>query len=221
MNYYVYIVLLIGSLVSCSESSRHFPRYEDFPDEKALNAQVIHLDTALFRYPFRIAVKDGIAIIMDLHNVDYFFHAFSYPEWEYMTSFGKRGEGPEEMVSADCFRFISKDSIWTLDANKMRTTRWKIEQNMNNIIPVETIDMDKRLVRALDFYPMESGFLVSDYLGEYRQKWTDREGKWIHSTNQIPTENNYEDIARPALAQAWRSFFDYNPQKGSWLWQPN
>ena len=214
MNYYVYIVLLIGSLVSCSESSRHFPRYEDFPDEKALNAQVIHLDTALFRYPFRVAVKDGIAIIMDLHNVDYFFHAFSYPEWEYMTSFGKRGEGPEEMVSADCFRFISKDSIWTLDANKMRTTRWKIEQNMNNIIPVETIDMDKRLVRALDFYPMESGFLVSDYLGEYRQKWTDREGKWIHSANQIPTENNYEDIARPALAQAWRSFFDYNPQKG-------
>ena len=73
MNYYVYIVLLIGSLVSCSESSRHFPRYEDFPDEKALNAQVIHLDTALFRYPFRVAVKDGIAIIMDLHNVDYFF----------------------------------------------------------------------------------------------------------------------------------------------------
>ena len=214
MNYYVYIVLLIGSLVSCSESSRHFPRYEDFPDEKALNAQVIHLDTALFRYPFRVAVKDGIAIIMDLHNVDYFFHAFSYPEWEYMTSFGKRGEGPEEMVSADCFRFISKDSIWTLDANKMRTPRWKIEQNMNNIIPVETIDMDKRLVRALDFYPMESGFLVSDYLGEYRQKWTDREGKWIHSANQIPTENNYEDIARPALAQAWRSFFDYNPQKG-------
>lgn len=42
MNYYVYIVLLIGSLVSCSESSRHFPRYEDFPDEKVLNAQVIH-----------------------------------------------------------------------------------------------------------------------------------------------------------------------------------
>ena len=81
MNYYVYIVLLIGSLVSCSESSRHFPRYEDFPDEKALNAQVIHLNTALFRYPFRVAVKDGIAIIMDLHNVDYFFHAFSYPEW--------------------------------------------------------------------------------------------------------------------------------------------
>ena len=57
MNYYVYIVLLIGSLVSCSESSRHFPRYEDFPDEKALNAQVIHLDTALFRYYHGLAQR--------------------------------------------------------------------------------------------------------------------------------------------------------------------
>jgi len=221
MNYYVYIVLLIGSLVSCSESSRHFPRYEDFPDEKVLNAQVIHLDTALFRYPFRIAVKDGIAIIMDLHNVDYFFHAFSYPEWEYMTSFGKRGEGPEEMVSADCFRFISKDSIWTLDANKMRTTRWKIEQNMNNIIPVETIDMDKRLVRALDFYPMESGFLVSDYLGEYRQKWTDREGNGftplIRSRPKI--------IMKTSHALHWRKRGEASstiiPKKASWSWQPN
>lgn len=213
MNYYVYIVLLIGSLVSCSESSRHFPRYEDFPDEKALNAQVIHLDTALFRYPFRIAVKDGIAIIMDLHNADCFFHAFSYPEWKYMTSFGKRGEGPEEMSSADCFRFISTDSIWTLDANRMRTTRWKIEQNMHKITSVETVDMDKRLVRALDFYPMESGFLVTDYLGEYRQKWTDQQGKWINSTNEIPTRKYNEKISRPILAQAWRSFIDYNPQK--------
>ena len=48
---------------------------------------------------------------------------------------------------------------------------------------------------------MESGFLVSDYLGEYRQKWmTEKE---MDSTPLIRslTENNYEDIARPALAQ--------------------
>lgn len=214
MNHCVYILLLIGSLVSCSESSRHFPRYEEFPDEKALNAQVIHLDTALFRYPFRVAIKSGIALIMDLHNADYFFHAFSYPEWKYIASFGKRGEAPEEMLSADCFHFISTDSVWTLDSNKMRITRWEIAQNLHTIIPAEQIELDKQLVRTLDFYPMESGFLVSDYLGEYRQKWTNLQGKWIYSANQIPTEKKYNDISRPALAQAWRSFIDYNPRKG-------
>lgn len=213
MNAYIYIVLLIGSLISCSGPSRHFPRYEDFPDEKAIRAQVIHLDTALFRYPFRVAVKDGIAIVLDLHNADHFFHAFSYPDWKYMTSFGKRGEAPEEMLLADCFRFISKDSIWTLDSNKMRITRWAYSQNMHKIIPVENVELDKRLIRSLDFYPMESGFLVSDYLGDNRQKWTDRNGKWIHSENQIPTERDYGEASRPALAQAWRSFLDYHPQK--------
>lgn len=213
MNANIYIVLLIGSLISCSGPSRHFPRYEDFPDEKAIRAQVIHLDTALFRYPFRVAVKDGIAIVMDLHNADYFFHAFSYPEWKYMTSFGKRGEAPEEMLLADCFRFISKDSIWTLDSNKMRIIRWEIEQDMRKIIPVENIELDKRLVRSLDFYPMESGFLVSDYLGDSRQKWTNHEGKWVYSANQIPTEKDYKEASRPAVAQAWRSFLDYHPKK--------
>ena len=79
MNYYVYIVLLIGSLVSCSESSRHFPRYEDFPDEKVLNAQVIHLDTALFRYPFRIARRgtrrNGIGRLLPVYLQGFYLDA--------------------------------------------------------------------------------------------------------------------------------------------------
>lgn len=164
----------------------------------------------MLRYPFRITVHDDVAIIMDLHNVDYFFHAFSYPEWKYLTSFGKRGDGPDDMTSADCLRYISKDSIWTLEANRMRIKRWTIEKEGNNIIPVETVYIDKDLIRALDFYPIESGFILSDYLGEYRQRWTDQQGRLVSSTYKIPTEQSYEDIALPALAQAWRSFFDYN-----------
>lgn len=210
MRAYLY-TLLIGSLISCSGSSRHFPRFEETPDEKALYAQVIHLDTALFRYPFRVTVKAGNAVVMDLHNADYFLHAFSYPEWKHITSFGKRGEGLDEMLPADCIRFISTDSIWTLDCNRMRINRWKIAPNIHKATIIENIELDKRLVRVLDFYPMKSGFLVGDYLGENRHKWTNSQGEWFHSTNQIPTENKYDDVSRPALAQAWRSFFDYNP----------
>lgn len=214
MRLYTYLLILcICSEVSCTRHSLRYPRYQDFPEEKTRVAQSIQLDTALFRYPFKIAIKESVAIVMDLHNTDYFFHVFSFPGWKYQTSFGKRGEGPEEMLSADCFRFTSPNSIWTLDSNRMRIIRWRIESHLNRVLPVEQVELDKRLVRTLDFSPMEAGFLVSDYLGEYRYKRTDPQGVWNQSAYAIPTEKTYPDIALPALAQAWRSFIDYSPHK--------
>ena len=133
-----------------------------------------------------------------------------------MTSFGKRGEGPEEMVSADCFRFISKDSIWTLDANKMRTTRWKIEQNMNNIIPVETIDMDKRTFTRWN-----------------RAFWYLTTSVNIDKSGQTEKGNGFTPLIRSRLkiimktshALHWRKRGEASstiiPKKASWSWQPN
>lgn len=77
---------------------------------------------AFFRYPYRVAVKDSIAIIMDLHNDSHYFYAFTYPEWKPIAPFGKRGEAPGEMLSAEMFQFSALDSVWTLDANRMLIT---------------------------------------------------------------------------------------------------
>lgn len=53
MKYPLSILLIgISYLTACSSSpDSHFPRYSDFPKTKALSAQVINLDTILFRYP--------------------------------------------------------------------------------------------------------------------------------------------------------------------------
>jgi len=149
-------------------------------------------------------------IVMDLHNPDHYFHAFRYPEGVHLVSFGKRGEGPEEMLSAETFQFNSPDSIWVLDANKMQISRWDIQ----SFPPIrsETIELDKRLVRTLDFYSTNSGFFVPDYLGECRYHQLNKQGQIIRSAGSIPTNKQYKEIARPALAQAWRSFMDYHPQ---------
>lgn len=48
-----------------------FP-YSEFPQEKELKGEVIELDTALFRCPFRIRVEGDKAIVMDLHGIDYY-----------------------------------------------------------------------------------------------------------------------------------------------------
>lgn len=216
MKRFAYILLIgISAIISCTDSpGTRYPRYSTFPNEKAISARVIDLDTVFFRYPFRVAVKDSIAIVMDLHNTDYFFHAFTYPNWKHIVSFGKRGEGPEEMLSAETFRFNSPDSIYALDANKMQISRWAVSAENYSATRQEVIQLDKSLVRSLDFYATDSCFLIPDYLGEHRYWQVDYSGKPIKSIGKIPSETVLTQEIRPALAQAWRSFIDYNPHNG-------
>ncbi|WP_373150437.1 BF3164 family lipoprotein [Bacteroides eggerthii] len=51
-------------------------------------------------------MKDSLAIILDLHPESYYLHSFTYPEWKHITSFGKRREGPGEILLADVSEFV-------------------------------------------------------------------------------------------------------------------
>lgn len=200
-------------LLSCTKQrADQYEHYTDFPVEKPLVATVIPLDTALFRYPFRIDIKDSVAIIMDLHNRDYYFHAFAYPEFKHLVSFGKRGGAPDEMLSAENFRFNSLDSVWVLDANKMKMTRWRISPANCMATQQEVIPLDKKLMRSLDFVlTSDSQFLIPDYTGQNRFARVDRLGAELEKKGEIPTEEEeVPETSRMALAQAWRSFIDYN-----------
>ena len=216
MKTLLYILLIgISTLISCSGSPDPlYPRYTTFPDEKTVTTQEITIDSVFFRYPYRVSVKDSIAIIMDLHNDNHYFYSFTYPDWKPIAPFGKLGEGPEEMLSAEMFQFCSSDSIWTLDANRMQITRWAVSPAEKTVSRVEEITLDKSLVRSLDFYRTDSAFLITDYQGDFRYNKVSHNGKPINKIGKIPTETNYKQDIHPALAQAWRSFTDYNPQNG-------
>jgi hypothetical protein len=190
-----------------------YPRYRDFLKERALVADVISLDTALFRYPFRVAVTDSVAVVLDLHNADHYLHAFTYPQWRHIVSFGKRGNGPEELLSAETFQFDSPDSLWVLDANRMQITRWEINRLDKSAERLDEVTLDKQLIRVLDFHKTADGFIVPDYSGEYRYHLLNGKGDVIQSAGIIPTER--KQVQSPALAQAWRSFIDYNPHRNT------
>lgn len=96
--------------------------YGDFPQTIELQGRTIPLDTALFRYPFRIRVQGDRAVVLDLHGEDFFCHAFSYPAFRYLSSFCKRGEAPGEQLSVENVRWRGED-VWVLDANKSELTR--------------------------------------------------------------------------------------------------
>ena len=70
--------LLLFIFVSCGTKHKEYAEnvlpYSEFPLEKELKGEVIELDTALFRCPFRIRVEGDKAIVMDLHGIDYYAH---------------------------------------------------------------------------------------------------------------------------------------------------
>lgn len=210
------ILLLLTLLAACATATHEKGMlYTDFPETKELSASTQVLYTALFRYPFRIRVQGDRAVVMDLHGQETFFHLFHYPDFSYLSSFGKLGDSPEEMLSAENIRWNGQ-SLWTLDANKSELTRFGFDSSGDSLLRQETVALDKDILRALDFVTYgDSTFIIPDYSGDSRFCWVNREGKLLRKMGKIPSSN--EDAlknARPALAQAWRSFIDYNPENG-------
>lgn len=78
------------------------------------------------------------------------------------------------------------------------------------------MSLDEELLRALDFVQYDdSTFIIPDYSGDSRFSLVNRQGKLLRKIGTIPTANKDAlKNARPALAQAWRSFIDYNPSNG-------
>ena len=189
--------------------------YTDFPETKNLTACILPMDTAVFRFPFRIKMQGDTVAIMDLHGMDHFIHLFHYPDLSYITSLGKRGDSPEEMLSVENIRW-NGNSLWVLDANGLKLTRFGLALSNDSLLREEAVSLDKEILRGLDFVIYDdSTFIIPDYSGESRFCWVDRKGRLLHKMGIIPTTNEEAlKHARPALAQAWRSFIDYNPRNG-------
>lgn len=214
-----YISLFIGILVfflvsSCKNDVRQSSGigYSDFPIEKQLQGEAVELDTAVFRYAFRIRVNNDEAILMDLHGIDHYCHVFAYPDFRYLSSFGKRGDSPVEMLSVENIRYIDND-LWVLDSNKSELIGFRNSLSGDSLLRTGAVTLGKDVLRALDFAIYDdSTYIIPDYSGDNRFCWVNQDGKLLRKSGNIPSMNS--EAARPALAQAWRSFIDYNPRNG-------
>lgn len=218
MKYSISLLFLLF-LISCGTNKKEYAEnvypYSDFPQEKEIKGEVIELDSVLLRYPFRIHVKEDKVIVMDLHGPDYYGHLFQYPDFRYLSSFGKRGDSPKDMLSMENVRF-GKHAVWTLDANKKELTRLGFSPSSDSLLRDEAVTLDGDLLMPLDFAICnDSTFIIPDYSGEKRLCWVNRNGNLVNKIGKIPSANEAAmQYAYPALAQAWRSFLDYNPKNG-------
>ena len=150
----IFISLLFFICISCGTRNKEYAEnvfpYSEFPHEKELKGEVIKLDTALFRCPFRIRVEGDKAIVMDLHGIDYYAHLFQYPSFQYLSSFGRRGDSPTEMLSIENVRFYSHQ-VWILDANKRELTRLGFSSSSDSLLRDEAVTLGEDILRPLDF----------------------------------------------------------------------
>ena len=211
---------LLGVLVICSFKFMipNPQQYSEitFPITEELKGCTIPIDTAMFRYPYRLEVRRDRVVIEDLHGSDYFYHLFTYPDFRYLSSFGKRGEAPDEMLTVDDFRWNGQ-TLWALDNIKSELVRWELSANRDKMIRSERIKLDKATFRALDIVPFQNNsFLIPNYSGDSRFCQVDRNGKLIKKWGEIPTERK-EDLQKYpyAFGYGWRSFIDYSPKTGT------
>lgn len=186
------------------------------PEGDVLKGEVIPIDTVLFRYAYRMRIQEDKIVVFDLHNADYYYHVFTYPDFKYISSFGKRGEGPEEMIFAENVRFAGKNTVWVLDNGKNRMTRYSGIAPGETPKLEETVALDQAFMRALDFdFYDEKTVVIPDYSGENRFNWTKiPTGELVRKSEQIPISNKkLLKESAPAVAQGWRSFISFTPDK--------
>lgn len=208
------LCLLLLLVTGCSKKGNTTTEFTQLPVYQ-LTGHTVSLDSIFLRYAYRIRVNDSIAVLFDLHTPQYYCHAFTYPDFEYITSFAPLGEGPEEIVSGSEIRFLKNGHFGVLDSNGRKLI---VYTNLGRGLtprPEQIIRMDESLMMPLDFIPLtDSTFLIPNYLGQSRFCIADTCGRLIKRQASIPiADTTLLKTSAPAVAQAWRSFLAMTPDK--------
>jgi len=198
------LMLILQSCIGNNKSIADFDALS-----KKISGKVLLTGAVYMRYPFRVKQIDSTLVIMDLHGADYYYHEFSFPEFKLKRSFAKPGIGPNEFLDAENIRIDKHGRFYLLDANKSSIT----VLDRNRVDTMERIKLSDKLIRTLDFDIVDdSTFVVPDYTGKHRFNLINRKGQIVRSCFTIPDKRN--NSSNVVLAQAWRSFINYNPSNG-------
>ncbi len=214
------LFLLVGAATGCFSSADNGAKdkritYTRFPEEDTLTAEAFTPDEANYmRYPFRIQKCGSHFYIHDLHGERHFMHIYEVGTMKHVTSFARRGEGPEETLRVSEFHITSPDSIWLLDDSKRQLTRWSFTPGDTVVQRMEEIDIEEAVGTPMDFcWQNDTSLFIPDYQGKCRIMTVNKAGHIVSTQGDIPSENGIKDEYRGAVAQAWRCFIDYHPEK--------
>ena len=214
MKTFLSLVAALCLAAGCTTSPKSADETAVVPCD-SLCGKAVQVDSVLFRYAYRLRVQGDVAVVFDLHHPDYYCHAFTYPDFKYLSSFAPLGEGPDEVVSGSDVRFLGPNRVAVLDSNGRKIAIYNGVGKGTAPVLERMVRMEEAVLMPLDFVPLSGGsFLIPDNSGEHRFSVIDSCGKVQGSKAAYPiSEKELLTTAAPAVAQAWRSFLAVTPKQ--------
>ena len=189
MNKTLLFLLLPGLLISCKPT----PPSGDNGEIVPLTSECLLKNSDLYmKYPYKIKVQDSIMCIWDLHGGDRFYHLYSYPELQFITSFAVNGRGPEEYISTGGF-CMDEQHIYVFDTSRARLSIFRKDSLMQQrISPASSRHSDT------EFLPDGPRVCLAQFRRTgtdciYRYLWTSAEQKIRDSAGKYRKKQSLPD----------------------------
>ena len=197
------VFILVGCiLLSCNENNKLGFIY--------LYADNVDTDEPVYmKYPYRVKIIDSVIYVLDLYPPENYLHAFSYPTINYLYSFGKRGDGPDEITANGGF-IVTKDSVATLDINKAKLLLYSTSDlSRGEYGPSKIVSFPRDFIPMTKIVKNKEGYISIDNTLNNRLLFFDSEGLFLNGQYEIPTSKTVqvEDIYKAIL---WTSDMSFN-----------
>ena len=216
--FYIGILLVVAS---CSPSSPSgYSRYGVFPETDEVTVGETALDSVYFRYPYRVEIGNGLAvcwICTTIVIICMLLPILMAACRAFRETWGRAGRVAIRRSGAVVCAGFGLGVGCQSDANHALVSRCGEPE----VSRAETVSLDKRLLRTLDFCKTANGFLVDDYTGEHRFHEIGIDGRIIRSMGAVPTEDEGKRENPMALAKLGAVSWIMIRKEGCWPSRPN
>lgn len=184
MNNFILRIIAIAiaglSIVSCRHENKAL--LDNIQVDTLECIQKISLDSIALTYP-SMKVQHGICCIAD-NGGEYYFHLYTFPDFKYIRSFGRKGKAKNELINLLDFDFRD-DYVYALGGADKKILEFNIQEDLDN---PRTIYYDNDLQIA-ELCCLDNGnFVVYNTLGKHRFTELSKDGKVLGEYVNIPNK---------------------------------
>lgn len=123
--------------------------YTNFPETIELKGENIKLsDSVMISFPY-MSIADSLCCIYDLRSQEKLFHLFSFPDFQYIRSFGTFGNGNNEFNEQ--FRIeLTKDYLYAYGYMTQKMYVFDIKNGKSELIQATKFDNQIQLVTIMN-----------------------------------------------------------------------